>query len=140
VPSDGPQLICVAPHLVEMVWPTVEGLIRAALSVSASDLTAENIKAKIDAGKSLLWIIWDTSLLAAGTTEIVKLENGRKLLVIATCGGRAMSTWKHTLSLIEDYARKEGCDGVRFYGRMGWARYFRDHGYAQPYIVVEKRV
>lgn len=138
--DDKPRLIPIAPHLVEKVWPSVVGLIRAALKASESDLTDESIKEKIDAGKSFLWIVWDTSLLAAGTTEIVKLENGRKLCVISTCGGRDMNSWKHTLSLIEEYARKEGCEAVRFYGRMGHVRYFKEQGYSQPYVVVEKKI
>jgi hypothetical protein len=137
---DGPRLICIAPHLVDKVWPSVVDLIRAALKASESDLTAETIKARIDAGQAYLWIVWRTSLLAAGTTEIVKLENGRKLCVISTCGGRDMASWKHTLALIEDYARMEGCEAVRFYGRMGHVRYFAEQGYAQPWVVVEKAI
>lgn len=135
---DGPQLICIAPHLVEKVWPSVVHLIGNALTASDSDLTAACIKAKIDAEKSMLWIVWDTALLAAGTTEIVVLENGRRIWVITAAGGRFMSAWKHLLSEMETHARNAGCEAVRFTGRAGWARYFRDQGYKQPYIVVEK--
>jgi hypothetical protein len=158
--TDGaPRLLCVAPHLVEAMWPHVVKLIETALIASESDLTPQHVKAKIDAGKALLWIIWDDAphmvwsdsrgargrsdtgeLLAAGTTELVTLENGRKLCVIGTCAGRDMKSWKHFLADIERWAAQEGCEAVRFYGRPGWARTFKDQGYVQPWIVVEKRI
>lgn len=127
---------------------------------SESDFTPEHVKAKVDAGEWLLWIIWndrprttwidsnrercqsdDTGeLLAAGTTELVTLINGRKLCVISTCAGKEMKTWQRFLSDIETYAKREGCEAVRFYGRAGWGRYFKDQGYTQPWLVVEKKI
>jgi hypothetical protein len=137
---DQPQLLCVAPHLVEQFWPHVVPLIERALRKSESDLTTDHIKAKIDSGKSLLWIIWDVALLGSGTTEIQKLENGRKVCVITTCAGRNHGIWEHVLNDIERYAKQEGCDAVRFYGRSGWIRRLKWRGYTQPWIVCEKRI
>ena len=126
--------------MIDLVWPSVVRLIESALIASGSDLTADHIKSKIDAGESLLWIIWNGELLAAGTTEIVALENGRRLWIITTAGGKIINAWKHLLAEMETHARNAGCEAVRFTGRAGWARYFRDRGYRQPYIVVEKAV
>jgi hypothetical protein len=137
---DGPQLLCVAPHLVDSIWPHVSHLIESALRESRSDLTAAHIRSKIDGGKSLLWIVWDRSLLGAGTTEIAKLENSRRICVITTCAGRDHGAWEHVLDDIERYAKQEGCDAVRFYGRSGWIRRLKWRGYTQPWIVCEKRI
>jgi hypothetical protein len=153
------QLLCVAPHLVDAMWPHVVKLIETALIASESDLSPDHVKARIDTGKALLWIIWDDKpavvwsdsrgargksdggeLVAAGTTELVTLENGRKLCVISTCAGKELKTWKRFLSDIERWAKQEGCEAVRFYGRPGWVRSFKDQGYVQPWIVVEKRI
>ena len=135
-----PQLICVAPHLVDAVWPHAVALIDSALRRSDSDLTAAHIKAKIDAGRSYLWIIWNGSLLGSGTTEVVRLENGRRICVITTCAGRDHHIWERVLDDIERYARNEGCDAVRFHGRMGWVRRLKHRGYAQPYVIVERKL
>jgi hypothetical protein len=137
------NLLCVAPHLVDDIWPLAVDLIESALIRSESDLSVEAIKAKIDADKSYLWIVWSfgrRQLLAALTTELVKLENGRKLCVIGTCGGKDMDTWIHLLPEMEGYARMEGCDALRFYGRKGWVRYYRSRGYTQPWVVMEKDI
>jgi hypothetical protein len=140
------------------MWPHVVKLIDNALIASESDLTSEYVREQVDAGKSLLWIIWNDQprtvwadgrkrgtdgageLLAAGTTELVTLQNGRKLCVISTCAGKEMKAWKRFLADIEAYAKRESCEAVRFYGRSGWGRSFKDQGYVQPWIVVEKRI
>ena len=44
----------------------------------------------------------------------------------------------HLVSLIEDFARAEGCALMRASGRAGWARLLRD--YRQPYVVLEKEI
>lgn len=142
----GENLLCVAPHLVDQIWPHVIRLIERALIKSGSDLSIEQIKAKIDNGNALLWIIWaqpstqSGELMAAGTTELVTLNNGRKLCVIATGAGRDLKQWDHLFADIERYAKGENCEAVRCYGRLGWARYLKDMGYEQPWIVVEKKV
>ena len=46
-----PQLLCVAPHLVDQIWPSVVHLIESALAAAGSDLTADHIKARIDGRK-----------------------------------------------------------------------------------------
>lgn len=126
--------------MVEALWPYVVRFIGSALERSASDFTIERIKQKIDSGQSYLWIIWDGELLAAGTTELNALENGRKLCVITTWAGKDMENWDHLFGQLEDYARAEGCAAMRICGRQGWARRLKARGWRQPYIVLEKIV
>jgi hypothetical protein len=132
--------------LVESIWPHVTKLIERALIKSESDYTIEQVKARIEDGTALLWIIWSQpsthsgDLLAAGTTELVKLTDGRLVCVVASCAGRNLKKWDCLLADIEAYAKREGCVAVRCYGRPGWARYLKGMGYAQPWIVVEKTV
>jgi len=137
LPARPNGLICVAPQFVEAIWPHAERLIAAALDRSESDFTTAHIKARIDAGQSLLWIVWDSALVGAGTSSIEKLENGRKVCVVGTFAGDG---WKDALPQIEQYARQEGCSAVRIYGRHGWVRQLRDRGYTQPWVVMEKKI
>lgn len=143
------KLLCVAPHLVDDIWPHVVKLVERALIEGRSDYTPEQIKARIEEGKALLWVIWSEpkidqlepgELLAIGTTEIVGLDDGRRVCVIAQCAGRKLKEWEHLLAEIERYARQENCVAVRIYGRSGWVRYFKGAGYTQPWSVVEKKV
>lgn len=144
-PND--HLLCVAPHLVDDIWPHVERLIERSLIKGNSDFTVEQIRARITDGKALLWIIWAQGsrepageLMAAGTTEIVGLDDGRRVCVVAQCAGRKLKRWEHLLSEIERYAARENCVAVRVYGRPGWVRYLKGMGYIQPWTVVEKKV
>jgi hypothetical protein len=142
------QLLCVAPHLVGQIWPHIIKLIERALLKSNSDYTPDQVRKRIEDGTALLWVIWSQGsrqskageLLAAGTTELVSLPDGRKICVVASCAGRNLKRWDCLLADIEQYAKREGCAAVRCYGRPGWVRYLRGSGYTQPWIVVEKTV
>lgn len=141
------QLLCVAPHLVNDIWPHVERLIERSLIKGSSDFTTDQVRAKIAEGNALLWVIWAQGarepageLMAAGVTEIVGLADGRRVCVIAQCAGRALKRWESLLAEIEQYAKAEQCVAVRCYGRTGWVRYLKGMGYVQPWTVVEKKV
>lgn len=129
-------LVCVDPAQIDRIWPHVSHLIDAAFETGIGDDKPETLKADLDAGLALLWVVWDgKGLLAAATTKIVTLPT-KKLCVLTAAAGRELHRWRRFIADLEMYAKAEQCDGIRLTGRPGWKAYFRD--YKQPWICLEK--
>lgn len=136
------KFLCVAPTLINEFWPRVVTFFARATYRSNADYTPEYIKRKLDVGASLLWIVVENKqIVAAMTTEICGLlDTDERVMVITSCGGTLIKHWDQILAQAEKYAKSEACQRVRVYGRPGWARFLRNHGYRQPWIALEKRV
>lgn len=90
----------------------------------------------VESGGALLWIAAENNRIeAAAVTELRRTELSRSCVIVA-CGGRG--DWASLIGPIENYARAEGCDCVRLFGRKGWGRVLPD--YAATKIVLEKRL
>lgn len=134
------HIVCVAPDRIAEIWPHVRPFIENAFHNGRGDDDAETVHRDLLSGFSLLWIAWDeaqATIAAAATTKLIDVARGKVCLVTA-CGGSGIQRWAHGLAAIEAYARAEGCRYVRFEGRKGFKRVFRD--YRQPWIVLEKRL
>lgn len=133
------EIICVAPDMIDKTWPHVVHLIESAFHRGNADNTIEDIHADLKCGRALLWVIWSGSALAAAvTTALINIPNKGKMCLLTSCAGKDIHSWDHLIADIERYAIGEGCDLVRFFGRRGWARVMRRHGYDQPWIVMER--
>jgi hypothetical protein len=131
------ELVCVDPARVAEFWPHVNPLLKAACRRTKLNAFAD-IEADILAGRSLLWMAWNgRSVEAAAATILINSEIGRAC-VITVCGGSDMKRWLPLIGQIEAYARNEGCERVRIYGRRGWLRAL--NGYEQQHIIMDKEL
>lgn len=95
-----------------------------------------DIEADVLAGRSLLWVVWNGSVIdAAAATILINSEIG-KVCIITACGGDDMKRWLSLIGQIESYAGSEGCARVRIYGRKGWLRVLQ--GYQQQHVIMDK--
>ena len=119
------------------VWPLVTHWIRRAME--RADLGSfDVVEADVFNDRALLWLVYDgPKTLAAVVTKIVLTEKSRVCLILAV-GGEGAKDWTHLLSDAERYARAEGCDAIRLFGRRGWQRLLPD--YSARNIVLEKRL
>jgi hypothetical protein len=131
------KLICVGPSRVHALWPFAKPLIEAAMRRGGiSDFSG--VERDVLAGASLLWLVWDgQEIVAAAVTELA-LVQGRKICTIVACGGRERRRWLHLLADLEDFARNEGCQATRLYGRRGWLRALPD--YRATRVILEKEL
>jgi hypothetical protein len=130
------QLFCIDPLRVHGFWPHVAPLLQAA--ILRTDLTHfDEIESDVLAGRSLLWLAWSGQIEAPATTVLTRANAG-KVCVLTACGGNAMSRWLPLLERIEAYAKAEGCDRLRIFGRKGWHRMLTQ--YEITNIVLERRL
>lgn len=94
-------------------------------------------------GDQLLWlaiaqITADVKIIeAAAATSLVEIS-GETVCIITACGGENMANWLPLFAHIETYAKNEGCDRVRIYGRRGWSRVL--DGYHVEHVVMERQI
>lgn len=129
--------MCCPPEMAEDLWPHVRAMAGSALDKtdlgSLSDLDADVLS-----GRALLWVVSvDKRIHCAAVTQIQKTQ-ASKVCMILTCGGSELKSWAHLLSGVEQYAKEEGCDCVRFIGRKGWGRIYPD--YRPVGVVFERRL
>lgn len=135
--SDSCRVVCVDPARVRDFWPHVSRLIRAAVWRGGTG-RFELIERRVIDGDALLWLIWDgAAILSATVTELQRSDRDLACMILA-CGGREMARWLHLISAIEDYARAEGCDVVRLFGRKGWARALTH--YRSDMVLLERKL
>jgi hypothetical protein len=131
------ELVCVDPGRVGEVWPHVSALLKAACYRTGLNAFAD-IEADILSGRSLLWLAWNGRRVeSAAATILINSEIG-KVCIITACGGSDMKRWLPLIGEIETYARREGCQRVRIYGRKGWLHVL--HGFEEKHIIMDKEL
>lgn len=135
------KVVCVDPKKIDLIWPQVSHFIHAAFVTGMGDDTPEVVKADLDKGDALLWVVWDgKGLLAAATTKLMTVPNGNKICVVTSCAGRELPRWIGFVAELEKHAKAEGCTQFRIMGRHGWKAWFKTHGYHEPWVCLQKEL
>ncbi len=129
-------LLCVDPAKIDEIWPHVSSLLAKAFENTRADSTLESIEATLRRGLTLLWIVWASEQIVAAATTELWVTPARKACVITCCAGAELETWKGFMADFERYARDEGCDVIRIFGRPDWKCIFLD--FYEPWLTLEK--
>ncbi|WP_316176152.1 hypothetical protein [Bradyrhizobium sp. SZCCHNRI1073] len=124
------DLICVDPKEVSLVWEYAGGMIRAAIERTNLSDFAE-IEKDVLSGDQLLWLAVSDHIEAAATTQL-----SRNVCTLTACSGHQRERWLPLFKMIEKYAKDEGCQTMRIFGRKGWERVL--DGYHVEHVVLEK--
>lgn len=129
------QAICVPPEMVPQIWPHVWERLQKVYQ--RTDLGRfKKCEEDVFTGRALLWLAWrQPEVLASVVTQIWETERSTVCLILA-CGGEKAREWLPLMASIEQYARAEGCNKIRIYGRKGWLRLLPD--FHAPFAVIEK--
>lgn len=137
------KIFCIPPSMVGEAWPAAgEWLLRGLAERNAMGVL-ETIDRCRD-GTFQLWLIGDVQgaeALGACVSEIITMDDGRFVAIYALAGKRA-GEWANMLAdELVRFAAAEGCKGIRFAGRKGWARVLkgvREVGEIQGHTVFER--
>lgn len=123
------------PGEVQHVWCCVAPLIQKALDRN-SDYTLDEVHDGLMSGDMQLWAYKPDRVRAALVTKIESNSTGKWCLLLAA-GGEDAKEWLPYAESLEDWARSNGCDEMRIYGRRGWARLA---GYREDWTRMSKRL
>lgn len=127
----------VEPDFASQIWSKVSGLIDVGYA-AGDNFMPEDILQKVRYGTILLWIAIDEEtghIHAAMTTELVLMRCGL-VCWMGQCSGDRMPDWRHFHTMIEKYAKDEGCVKTILQGREGWQKVLK--GYSVRTVQLEK--
>lgn len=125
------ELVFIPTDTVAQVWALGAPFIESGLK--GSEVSPEVLKDECEHGDAQLWFAWSDHLEAAAATRI---NDG--VCVLVSCGGKARSRWLWMLDDIEQWAKTQGCNTMRIFGRKGWGRVLKDYHTAR--LVLDKEI
>jgi len=138
------QLVFVPKEKVQEVWKVVENDISLALIRSNRYADSDHMKDWCISGKLQLWILWDdkgenhgNKYYGVVVTEILNRPL-QKCLNIRIMTGRRRQQWQHLISVIEDYAVKNGVTMMELIARPGWEKILNNFNYRKSHVLLEK--
>lgn len=93
------------------------------------DWTTNDVKAALDSGDGLLWLVADGDEVIGAWLVRVCIGKQRYAEISDLAGTRFDEWMKQGDALLTRWARDMGCESIRFYGRAGWARKLAGIGY-----------
>lgn len=132
-----PQLLCVPPANVRQIWPHASPLIEKAMLRGGLNRFADIERDVLD-GCALLWLASNGETIEAAAVTQLRQTEQRKVCILVACGGSDMKRWLALLDGIEVYAKAEGCDAMRIYGRRGWQRMLPHYQLAR--VILERKL
>ena len=132
------ELHCVDPSLAKDIWPHASALVKKGMS-RADEGDFDRTEREVLCGLQLLWIGWNGSAIeVAGVTQLVMLGDRKVCVIVAFAANSNRDRWLPLLSVIERFAKAEGCAAVRIIGRKGWERVLEN--YRAKFVVMDKEL
>jgi len=130
----------VPPDAVGRLWRELGPWIEQGAQAAAHPIHMDQIVARLLDGRWQVWgIRQDSATVGAVCTEVYESTAGRTC-ALPIVGGRDMAGWLHLVSVIEDWARTQGCVRLEGNGRAGWERALKPLGWAVIATIVERRL
>jgi hypothetical protein len=126
LPGPLPELCCVDPAHVPIVWPHVSGAIHRAMMRGGMGRFVD-VQEDLRVANANLWLaIEGNAVLAVAVTKVTAGESERVCTIVA-CAGRRWPRFGALIEGLENYARAEDCGAVEICGRPGWLRRLKDY-------------
>lgn len=119
-------------------WPYIVNYMEEAAKYTYGRFTAPDILNYLQNKPQQLWVaVEDNIIYGAVVTEIFEYPK-MKSLVMHFTGGKDLPKWKNEmLSVLQQFARDNGCSTIESYGRPGWGKVFKHDGYKTPFVYYE---
>ena len=108
-------------------WPYVVGWIGKAIERACNNGSLADIERDVCAGLDLLWIAMVNGKAKGALVTSILHDGNRKVCVVLAFGGPGLIRHVKHLRTVERWAKSDGCQAVRIYGRRGWSRVLRDY-------------
>lgn len=131
----------IAPDIVTPeVWEDIGVLIDRAIIQTGGRFVLDDVYELVLSGAHQLWVAVDedSEKIVGAVTSQVTVYPQTKKLILHMVGGDQLRLWKRQmLDLLHRWAVDNGCSGVEFWGREGWAKVLAEDGYVRSYVMYE---
>lgn len=132
------------PHgMLHKVIPQLTEYLEKSEAWTGGRATIDDIIGFVYSGRMLLWAGYDPETLKIYGYVITEFKSYPrcKMLVVQYCAGEP-NHMKYVedemYAVLEKVAKENNCDGIEVFGRAGWSRYMKKHGYERQAVVYEK--
>lgn len=125
------SLRCYSADQIPAIWGKARPLIKMALD-RGSNYTIDEVYEGLCTKTMQLWMYEEAALVTA-----IQTKAGKTFCLLLSLGGSNMSVWFQYLSIVEAWARDNGAEEMRVYGRPGWKRLT---GYDIDYVRLSKKL
>lgn len=118
------ETVLLKPEEVLQHWHNLSPHIDTALEHSAGELTTFDVARDSLNGSCHVWVTFSDNLMVSVLVTRFLNYQRTKMLQIMTCGGSIddWDAWTEQHSVIEDFAKLNGCSHIEIWGRKGWGR------------------
>ena len=127
--------------MVERFWQFAEPYVKRALDHTSGEYKPDDLKMLCKDRAMQLWLISEgEKVIGACTTEIALYPN-KKHCRIRTLAGSKAPEWADSLDImLQDWAKKQGCDAIEAFVRKGFVPVLSNYSYKHKYSVVLKEI
>jgi hypothetical protein len=135
------ELSYVRPILVGTVWPSIKGFVQATCDATGGRRTPPKVLAELINNHASLWVMHDDQEIHGFISTKIVHYDAIDLLNIELVGGESVEEWltPENISVLEYFAKENGCDGLEAQGRAGWKPRVKPLGLVATFIDYEKR-
>tara|TARA_R100001126_G_C4825416_1_gene148963 strand:+ start:31 stop:456 length:426 start_codon:yes stop_codon:yes gene_type:complete len=135
--------VIIPTDKIKEVENFVTDSINKALKFSGNHYNLDDVLKQLYDGTAQLWILWNekkkTKYQGCIVSKILERPNSKSLnLFIVT--GQDRKLWQDKITVLEDFAKQEGCSHLETYARPGWSRILKKHNYKTTHYLLEKKL
>lgn len=136
------RLIPIHPENLKQAWKDVEKYVARGIEYTDDKYSVADIKEAILGQNLILWVVYnDEEKRAQGCvlTEIYEYPQKRCLMIFLLAG----DGFDRIVTLLPDlmeYGKGRGCVSLEFYGRPGWEKTLRPHGFEKIHTVMRLNI
>ena len=135
--------VIIPTDKIKEVENFVTDSIDKALKFSGNHYNLDDVLKQLYDGTAQLWILWNekkkTKYQGCIVSKILERPNSKSLnLFIVT--GQDRKLWQDKITVLEDFAKQEGCSHLETYARPGWSRILKKHNYKITHYLLEKKL
>lgn len=120
----------VPKEVVHVVWDRASSILTKAAKTTHGRYEIEDIRARIDSGHYVLWVVMDgEEVIVALITCVVEYPQ-RNAMNIEFMAGERMWEWlAMVMETLIRYSRANGCKHVELRGRPAWTKVLKKYGF-----------
>ena len=132
----------VRHDMVEAIWEKTKPHLEKALEYGDGEFQIDDVLKFLLDRTMQLWVLCDTDsrdVLIAVCTEIIDYPRS-KICRVVLFGGISGMMWQEYLTIIEDWAKEQGCSSIESLARKGMAKKLIKLNYKPVYQVSRKKL
>ena len=135
-------LMGIRQDMVQAIWERAKPHLEKALEHSDDEFKIDDVLQFLLDRAMQLWVLYDISthdVVMAGCTEIIDYPRS-KICRVVLFGGISGMMWQEYLTIIEDWAKEQGCVSIESLARKGMAKKLIKLNYKPVYQVSRKKL